>query len=147
MKVKQAVEAYKILKGAKLTKVEYNDKFKVVKAMISLRPVAEKYEKDEKDGLDALKGENFEAMQEKATKHNEATQSGKKEDMLSYDELRELNKFFADYQKEAGEFIKSIQDKDVEVSFDKVSEEAFGKLVDSNDFTGEDIMKLYEAIV
>lgn len=147
MKRIDAYKAYKLLQESKLTKMEDSDKFLVIKAMRELRPVSEEYEKDEKEGLEALKDEGFEAMQEKAAKHEEALREGNKEGMLSLEELNKVNSFFREYQKNAKKLLDDIQAKECEFNYTRVSEDAFGKFVASNDFKGEEIVTLYDALV
>lgn len=147
MKTLQVVKAYQLLKNAKLTKVDYSDKFKAIKALIAMRPIVEKYEADKKEGIEKLKDEKFEEMQQKASKHNEAIQNKTKEWLLSLDELKELNEYFENYQKAVNDFINPLDDAEAKPEFEKLSETVFGKLVDSNDFTCEEIMSLYDAIV
>lgn len=142
MKTKEIAVAYALLKGAKLSKMEDEDKFKVIKAMRVLRPIAEKYETDEKEASDKLKDERFEEMSEKANKHNEALQAKQPEKLLPAGELVELNKYFEGFQKKLSECLKSLQEEDVPVEFDKLTEEAFKKLIASNDFTVEQMLDL-----
>lgn len=147
MKRIEAYKAYKLLQESRLTKMQDSDKFLVIKAMRELRPLSEEYEKDEKEGLEALKDEGFEAMQEKAAKHEEAIREGKKDGLLTLEELNEVNAFFREYQKNVKKLLEDIQNKECEFSYKRISEDAFGNFVASNDFKGEEIVTLYDALV
>ena len=147
MKTIDAHKAYRLLQESKLTKMEDSDKFLLIKAMRELRPVSEEYEKDEKEGLEALKDEGFEAMKGKAEKHDAAIREGKKDGLLTLEELNEVNAFFREYQKNVKKLLEDIQNKECEFSYKRISEDAFGKFVASNDFKGEEIVTLYDALV
>lgn len=147
MKTIEAVKAYRILKSAKLTKMDDADKLKTIKAMRILRPVSEEYDKDVEEGRKALQDDKFEEMQQKAQKHNEAVQEKKQEGLLGYSELKELNEYFTSYDKSVRKMLQELDDKELTLTIGRLSEEAFGKLAASNDFTGEELETLYNAIV
>lgn len=146
MKTKIIVDAYSVLKAAKLSKMDDKDKYKVIKAMREMRPVSEKFEADLKEGNEKLKDERYEEMNEKAVKHNEAVRDGKTEETLSSKELRQLDIYFSAYKKEVDVLEKSLEDEDFPVKFEKLSEEAIYKLWESNDFTCEQMMILEDAL-
>lgn len=147
MKTIEAVKAYKILKRAKLTKMDEADKLTVIKAMRALRPVAETYDKDTEEGRRALQDDRFEEMQQKAAKHNEAIQNKSQDGLLSFSELKELNDYFTKYEKSARELVKELDEKEITITIGRLNEDAFGKLVASNDMTGEDLMALSDVIL
>lgn len=142
MKTKEIAVAYTLLKGAKLSKMEDEDKFKVIKAMRVMRPIAEKFDKDEKEAADKLKDEKHGEMSEKANQHNEALLSKQVDKLLPASELVTLNMYFNDYQKKLNECLKPLQEEEVPAEFDKLTEEAFKKLLASNDFTVEQMLDL-----
>ncbi len=147
MKTIEAVKAYRILKSAKLTKMDDADKLKTIKAMRVLRPVSEEYDKDVEEGRKALQDDKFEEMQQKAQKHNEAVQEKKQEGLLGYSELKELNEYFTSYDKSVRKMLQELDDKELTLTIGRLSEEAFGKLAASNDFTGEELETLFNVIV
>lgn len=147
MKTIEAVKAYKILKRAKLTKMDEADKLTVIKAMRALRPVDETYDKDTEEGRRALQDDRFDDMQQKAQKHNEAIQEKKKDGLLSYSDLKELNDYFTAYDKSVRKMQKELDDKELTLTISHLSEEAFGKLAASNDFNGEELETLFNVIV
>ena len=62
------------------------------------------------------------------------------------DELNTINTYFAEYNKRVEACLKEEAEKEVELTFDKLSEEAFSKLVASNDWTCGQIMALSDAV-
>lgn len=147
MKTIEAVKTYKILKQAKLTKMDEADKLKTIKAMRVLRPVAEEYDKDVEEGRKALQDDKFEEMQQKVQKHNEAIEKKSNDGLLSYSELKELRKYFDKAENEAKKMMQELDDKELTLTIGRLSEEAFGRLAASNDFTGEELETLFNVIV
>lgn len=62
-KIKQVIEAYKILGEAKVTKLEESEVIKVVKARKAMRPIADEFEAFLKDCQDKFKPEEWDAIQ------------------------------------------------------------------------------------
>lgn len=147
MKTIEAVKAYRILKSAKLTKMDDADKLKTIKAMRVLRPVSEEYDKDVEEGRKALQDDKFEEMQQKAQKHNEAVQEKKQEGLLGYSELKELNEYFTSYDKSVRKMLQELDDKELTLTIGRMSEEAFGRLAASNDLTCEELETLFNVLV
>ena len=146
MKTIEAVKAYKTLKQAKLTKMDEADKLTVIKAMRALRPVAETYDKDTEEGRRALQDDRFDDMQQKAQKHNEAIQEKKQDGLLSYSDLKELNDYFTAYDKSVRKMQRELDDREQELTIDRLSEEAFGRLAASNDLTCEELETLFNVL-
>lgn len=143
MKTKQVVEVYNTLNGAKLSKMEDKDKFLVIKAMRQLKPISTAYEEFVKDAQEKLKGDNFEDIQKKAQKWQEEGENTS----LSLEERREINTYLNDYNNKVVECLKEEVEKDNELNYEKISEDAFGKLVSSNDFDVKTIMNLQDALM
>ena len=136
MKLGDMVFAFRLLNGAKLSKMDDADKFKVIKATRAFRTTAKEFDDFLKDAQEKLKPENFEEMQESAKNMKD----------LSEEDKARLNAFFSDYQKKIELCIEEETKKEVETVFEKLSEDAFAKLVSSNDFTVNDIMVLQDAL-
>ena len=143
MKTIAIVRGYHVLKGAKLTKMEDADKFKVIEAMRELRPITEKYEADEKEAVEKLKDDKFKDMEAKADKYRQAGDKGK---ALTETELAEVNAYYETFNKTVGECLAPIKDKEVKLKFGKITKEAFGKFLESNDLKLEQIMQLDELL-
>lgn len=142
MKVKEIVQSYLILKEAKLTKMEDSDKFKIIRAMREMRPIVDKYSSDEKEATEKLEDEDYKSMMDKAEKHNDAIREGNKSGTLSHSELKEIKSCFEKVDKSKQECLKELQEEEKDIHFEKISEEALGKLIASNDFTVEQMLYL-----
>lgn len=147
MKTITAVKAYKVMLSAKLSKMEEADKIKFIKAMRVLRPIAENYDKDLEEGRKALQDDKFEEMQQKAQKHNDAMKNKSQDGLMSYSELKEVNDYFADYEKTTRKILNELNEKEVSLSIGKFDETAFGKLAASNDMSGEELEALADVIL
>lgn len=132
-----------MLKGAKLTKMEDADKFKVIEAMRELRPIAEKYESDEKEAVEKLQDDKFKDMEAKAAKYRQAADKTK---VLTETELSEMNAYYDKFYKTVSECLSPIKDKEVKLKFNKITKEAFAKFLESNDLTLEQIMQADEIL-
>lgn len=142
MKTSTIIEVYQLLNTAKLTKMESKEKFSVIKIMRAMKPVAEEWDSFVKTMDEKLKGENHEEMLSKA----QQWQKEGEKTTLSLDERMAVNEYFAKFNKDRTEMITSEQSKEVNILFDKLTEEAFERLVDSNDFNVGQIVALQEAI-
>lgn len=147
MRTRNVVEAYNILKGAKLVKLSKEEMFNIISGMIDMRPIVEKYTKDTEEAEDKMKGDKHEQLIEKATRHNNAIQAKNEKELLSAKELAEVNKYFQDYQKKVNDFREALGEKDVAISVKKISEDVLFKLVEHNDsLTVEQVMIIKEVI-
>ena len=135
MKTIDVVNAFSALNGAKLAKMEDKEKFTLIKAMKALKPIKKEYEDFVKDAREKLKGDNHEDMlkrvEEWRTKHNDT----KPADFTAAElkELNEINTYFNDYNKKVEECVKEEADKEVSPEYVRLSEDAFGRLLTSND--------------
>lgn len=150
IKTKQALSAYHVLSAAKYTKMEDEDKIKVWKITRALKPIAEKFEDDSKDASEKfIPSESFHSDFQKAQEFERILNA--KEDLSKAPfTVEEYNKFIQVFQKynslvEAA--IKEYGDKEVELDFDPLSEDAFGKLMTSNEWTLKDSVDLGDIIM
>lgn len=150
MKTKQVVEVYDTLNSAKLSKMDDKDKFLVIKAMRQLKPISVSYEDAIKDAQEKLKDDNFEEMQNRAKEWEEKHGKQSLRQNLSVEDVKEfneINKYFEDYQSKVGGYSEEEGGKDNELTYEKISEEAFGKFIASNDFDVKTIMNLQDALM
>ena len=150
IKTEKVLSAYRVLSTAKYTKMDDSDKIKVWKIARALKPVATKFDEDSKDASEKMKPDGFdENLQnaqefERVTKDANADASKLKMGAAEYNVfIRELQK----YNKLVGDAVKEFADKEVEVEFDKLTEEAFGKLMASNEWTMEQTLEIGMLIV
>lgn len=143
MKTKQIIEAYRTLKSAKLTQMSSEDKFKVIKIMHVLRPIATEWDEFIQTIDEKCKGENHDGF----IKDAQLWQAEGETTSIPLTRRIEINNYFDKYNKERQRMIEKEQNKEVEVVFDKLSEKAFEKFIESNDFDIEKTMVIYDCIV
>lgn len=139
-KTEKVLAAYHLLGSAKYGKLSDEDKIKVWKIARALKPIATKYDEDMKDAAEKLKPEGFDenlrkaSEYERVTKDKEADASKLEMGAAEFgDFIKELQK----YNRLVNDAVREFADKEVELTFDTLSEEAFGKLMASNDWTVE----------
>ena len=150
LKTDKVLKAYNIISQAKYTKLDDADKIKVWKIARALKPIATKFDEDSKDAAEKLKPEGFDddlrkaQEYERVTKNKEADASKLEMGAAEYGEfikkLKEMNKLVADALKE-------FANKEVDIDFDPISEDAFTKLMASNNWTMEQAVMIGELIV
>ena len=150
VKTEKVLGAFNVLNTAKYAKMDDADKIKVWKIARALKPIATKFDEDSKDAAEKLKPEGFDDNLQKAqeyervTKDKEADASKLEMGAAEYGEfikkLKEMNKLVADALKE-------FADKEVDIDFEPISEDAFTKLMASNDWTVEQTMIIGDLIV
>ena len=138
MKTIDAAVAYNALNAAKLTKMDDADKVKVLKTLRNLKAVATPYFDFVRDAEEKMKPEGYDGMQRKAQQWQA---EGQKTTLTAAEQL-ELDRFFKQYRKSVDEAAREEGDKEVEVKIGKLSEDAFQKLVASNDWKAEELLKL-----
>lgn len=131
MKVKNVVEAYKLLGNAKTTNLDDADKSKILKTRKSMRPIADEFEAFLKDAQEMFKPEGWEETQKKLAQWQ---QEGEKT-TLTEEERIAINKALIGYQSAIDKAVKTELDKDVEIEIEKLSEGSDIKLMSANDWT------------
>ena len=145
IKTEKILSAYRILSTAKYGKMSDSDKIKVWKIARAMKPVATQFEDDSKSAAETMKP--YETFTDDLTKAQEYERvKGVGCEMTA----EEYQKFIADfkaYNELVSKAIKDFGDKEVELEFDALSEDAFGKLMASNEWTVEQVMELGTLIV
>ena len=146
----KVLTAFNVLKGASYQKMTDDDKIKLWKIARAMKPIATKFDEDSKDAAEKLKPEGFDddlrkaQEYERVTKDKDADASKLEMGAAEYGEfikkLKEMNKLVADALKE-------FADKEVDIDFEPISEDAFTKLMASNDWTMEQAVMIGELIV
>lgn len=134
MKTIDIVNAYNVLNAAKLSKLADADKFTVIRAMRQLKPVYTGYEDAVKDAQERLKPEDFDALQKRAADWN-ATHKDKQLKDLTPEErttLDGINAAYRDYTSKVEECIRDIAETEKTLDYTRLSQDAFGKLMESN---------------
>lgn len=150
VKTDKVLGAFNVLNTAKYAKMDDADKIKVWKIARALKPIATKFDEDSKDAAEKLKPEGFDddlrkaQEYERVTKDKDADASKLEMGAAEYGEfiknLKEMNKLVADALKE-------FANKEVDIDFEPISEDAFTKLMASNDWTMEQAVMIGELIV
>ena len=150
MKTEEVLKLFNIIGNAKYGKMDDADKIKVWKIARKVKPIASKFEEDTKDAAEKFKADykDFDARLQKAQEYERAKQQGKDTAEIMRDaDYQNFIKDFKDYQNLVNKAIKEFADKEVEVDFDTISEDAFGKLMASNEWNMEQTMTLGDLIV
>lgn len=142
LKTQDVVSTFNLLSNGKLTKMESSDKFKVLKMMRVMQPIADEWESFMKHVDEKLKKDNHDEIVEKVKQWQQEGENT----TLTEAERIEINKYFAEYQQEKNDCINDELKKVVSLSFDKINESAFEKLVDSNDWEVIKILELEKVI-
>lgn len=130
IKIKNIVEAYKLLGEAKVTELEEQEVLKIIKARKVMRPIVEEFESFLKDCQEKFKPENWDKLQSKIQQWQ---QEGDKT-TLSEEERIEINKTIIEYQIKINNAIKDEESRIVEITIEKLSEDSITKLLKHNDW-------------
>ena len=123
MKKQDVMVGYQLINGAKLTKLEDEAKFKVIKVCKQMKPIVEDIQEFVKDAREKLKGENHEAMEALERKENKTDE-----------ELKTLNEYSQEYTGKVDKCVYDELNTEVELGYDKLTEDEVKKLVSSNDW-------------
>jgi len=152
IKTNDILNAYNVLNSAKYGSMEDADKIKVWKIARALKPVATKFDEDSKDAAEKLKPEidgGFDETLQKAQEYERMIRDTKA-DMtklpMGAAEYDAFIKEFKKYNKLVGDAVKDFAEKEVKVDFEPLSEDAFGKLMASNDWNMAQVVALSEIV-
>jgi len=145
----EVLKAYNVLNTAKYGELDDADKVRLWKIARALKPVAVKYDEDSKDAAEKMKPEGFD---EKAIKWNETRDksvAGIKDGlpMTQQEFLDFLYHVLNPYNKNVNDALDGFKKKEVELEFDALSEDSFGKLMSSNGWTMEQVTMVDDIIV
>jgi hypothetical protein len=141
----KVLAAYNVLSTAKYNKLEDADKIKVWKIARALKPIATKFDDDSKDAAEKMKFDGFDELLPKAQEYERII----KQDGFDASELPIspteysdfVNKFKA-YQKLITDTVGEYAQKEVEFEIDTLSDDAFGKLMASNEWNMSQVVML-----
>lgn len=134
LKVSNVVNAYQVLGEASYEKMADEDKIKVWKISKQLKPIAKKFEEDRDDAQKKLITDpEFTNKLTKAQAYELMTKKGQTEDLpLS---AKEYELYMVDIKKNMILMEKALKeelDKEVDIEFEPLTEEAFSLLMASN---------------
>ena len=150
VKTEKVLGAFNVLNTAKYAKMDDADKIKVWKIARALKPIATKFDEDSKDAAEKLKPEGFDDDLRKAQEYerviNDKDADASKLEMGAA-EYGEFIKKLKDMNKLVADALKEFANKEVDIDFEPISEDAFTKLMASNDWTMEQAVMIGELIV
>ncbi len=143
MKTIEIVNAYHKLTAAKISKMENADKYRVIKAIRAIKPVATDYDEFTKDAQERLRGDNHDeivAMAQQWQREGEET-------TLTIEDRTKVNEYLNDYNARVVACLQEEAERDHELNIEHLDEEAFGKLMESNEeWEVKDILLLQELL-
>ena len=135
IKTDALLKVFNVLNGAKYGKMDDADKIRVFKIVRKLKPIAEAFEDESKDAAEKLKFEGFDSLLEKAKEYEAMVKKEGEELPMTAEEYNKFISDFKNYNKLVGEAIKEFAERENELDFDGITEDAFNKLMNSNDWT------------
>lgn len=130
VKKEAVVVAYRILDNAKISKMNDEEKFLVIRAMRQLKPVAEDYDGFVKDAAQRLRPEGYDAIEAKQ----------------GMDLTPEEEAVAAKYNDDITRCVREELDKEVELTFTPLPDEAMGRFISSNDLSVRELMLVMDVI-
>ena len=152
IKTNDILAAFNIINAAKYSSLEDKDKVKVWKIARALKPVATKFKEDTEDAAEKLKPEvkgGYDEMLMKAQEFERMQQDkdvDKEKLPITATEYSKFIEKFQKYQKLLFDALKEFSEKEVELEFEPLDEDAFGKLMASNEWKMDQVLALADII-
>lgn len=145
----EIARAYRTLAAAKLTRLDDEEKFQIVKIIISLKPIVKEYEDFIQQTKESLKADNHEEMLDKANRWNFTNKGRNINDLKDEEkkELFEINRYFAEYSNKVEKWILEEGDKGVNFAPFKLSNDTATKLIASNDWDCEQAADVFTLLI
>lgn len=145
----EIARAYRTLAAAKLTRLDDEEKFQIVKIIISLKPIVKEYEDFIQQTKESLKADNHEEMLDKANRWNFTNKGRNINDLTDEEkkELFEINRYFAEYSNKVEKWILKEGDKGVNFAPFKLSNDTATKLIASNDWDCEQAADVFTLLI
>ena len=145
----EIARAYRTLAAAKLTRLDDEEKFQIVKIIISLKPIVKEYEDFIQQTKESLKADNHEEMLDKANRWNFTNKGRNINDLTDEEkkELFEINRYFAEYSNKVEKWILEEGDKGVNFAPFKLSNDTATKLIASNDWNCEQAADVFTLLI
>lgn len=142
MRIERIAMLYGLLKQSRTTKMEDQGRLKVLRIIKALRPAATEYDADVKEAREKMKDDAFEKMSALAEKWQ--TEGDKS---ITSEEKVAVNAYFTKYNKKVADAVAAIAGKSKKVDLDKLSQDEFLRLINSNDYTGEQMELLDDTVL
>lgn len=153
IKTQEAVNAYRVLSSAKYDQLADADKIKVWKIARTLQPIATEFDKTAKDAAEKFKPstDDFDEKYEKFIGFQRMIgipNLDAKELPMGPAEYNEfLTKVITPYNNLVEKALKEFNEKEISIEFEGLSEDAFGRLMASNEWTIGQLMNIGMLIV
>lgn len=149
IKTEAVLEAFNILNTATYKQMDDADKIKLWKIARAMKPIAKQFEDDSKDAAEKMKPDGIDEKLEKAKEYETKMKDGKTDSLPMT--AGEYHSFIVDvwqpFNKLVTKAVKEFADKEVEIEFEPLTEESFGKLIASNDWTLDKAITLGALII
>ena len=146
----KVLAAFNVVGTAKYSKMDDADKIKVWKITRQMKPVADRFREDSEDAAQKMKPtDDFDERLQKAQEYERISRSKDADAQklpIGAAEYGEFIKEFRKYQDTVNAAVREFADKEVELEVEPLSEDAFGKLMASNDWTMEQVTLLGDII-
>lgn len=149
LKTIEILAIYAIISKAKYGKMDDADKIKAWKICRKLKPVASKFKEDSKDAAEKFKADikDFDERLQKAQEYERLRSKQEPTiDIMTTAEYDAFIKEFEEYNNLVQKAIQEFADKEIEIDFEPISEDAFGKMMASNEWTMEQVTTLGDFI-
>lgn len=137
--VKQGVRAYKVLKELKVNSMSDDAMLAVWKDLKALRPIADGYDTDVKEVVDTINDDRHQKMCEELPKYQQIEQQAISGEYTLTDEdkakLQELTEYFLSYKQNADKYLKTLENKEVGVEINKISDTELLKALKSTELS------------
>lgn len=140
--VKDVIGVYGSLDAAHMGKMSGKAQVKLVKIVRKLKGLVTPFVEAEKDAREKLKGEDHAKMEEMAKKWNEEG----RDCTLTVEDRKKVLAYFDEYKKNVDESLKDELEKEYDVELEKLTEEEFECLLESNEFTVNQIIAIEDLI-
>lgn len=132
-----AIVAYRLVSEAKLAKLDTQDKFVVIRAIGKLKPTATAFDDFLKEARERLKPDGWAEIEKKAQGYADMDAAAK----------AEIDKAISAYNKVVADCAEKELQEPFEGEYERLTEEQFGKLMDSNpEWSVQQILAVQEAL-
>lgn len=141
---------YNVLSKAKYGQMADEDKIRIWKIARVLKPYAIKFEEDSRDAAEKFKPyDEFSEDLQKAQAFERLRNTGgdMEQSAMGAAEYEQFIEAFKKYNRLVNDAVSEFAEKEVELEFECIGEDAFGKLISSNEWTVEQTIELGEVVM
>ena len=146
LKTEAVFEVWNILNSANYKKLDDADKIKLWHTARVLKPIAKQFEEDSKDAAEKLKPEGLDEQLEKAREYEAKKPKGEETPMTDSEYQAFIRNMWSPFNQLVAKAVKEFAEKEVDIDIEPLSEDAFGKLMASNDWSVDKAMIIGEFI-